>query len=267
MLKGLAIIGVCLICAGMMAGQADNNSRPNPQPTKHEQPTLRAVNGEQRQADAGNDKGKPDGISRGWYASLKWPQWMRDSNWWLLIVAALTGGIICWQSIETRKAGQSVERQIALQASAMRQWINIVPLGIGIPRTLENPCEITLQFGVLNKTDYLVTIKGVEFELVPNIHSIGKFKVDCDFPLVPRKSEDDSAFPFTGKCVIDIGELDGGGKIFIVAGTVTFLDCMNNKQVQSFQDLYRGFMDGRLERMNPVSITATEDESESHDPN
>jgi hypothetical protein len=149
----------------------------------------------------------------------------------------------------------------------MRQWINIVPIGISIPRTLENPCEVTVQFEVVNKTDYLVTIKGVEFELIPNIHSIGKFKVDCEFPLVPRKSEDDSAFPFAGKCAIDIEELDGWGKIFIVAGTVTFLDCMNMEQVQSFQDLYRGFMDGKLERMKPGSITATEDKSDSHDPN
>ena len=183
-------------------------------------------------------------------------------NWVLVIVAALTGGVICWQSIETRKAAESAEKQTTLQSAALRQWVNVVPLGIDIPRALKNPCEVMVQFEVQNKTDYLVTIKGVEFELIPNIHSIGKFKVDCDFALVPRKSEDDSAFPFAGKCVVDLGELDGWGKIFIVAGDIKFLDCMEREQVQHFQDLYRGFIDGRLERMKPSSIESTEDEPE-----
>jgi hypothetical protein len=205
------------------------------------------------------DQGRPK--PQWWNVLIAWPEGITA---WLLL---LTLGAIFWQAWVTRKAAQSAEKQIALQTSAMRQWINVVPLGINIPRTLENPCEITLQFEVLNKTDYLVTIKGIEFELIPNIHLIGKFKVDCDFPLVPRKSEDDSAFPFAGKCVIDISELDGSGKIFIVAGTVTFLDCMDREQVQSFQDVYRGFMDGRLERMKPASITAAEDKSEGQKAN
>ncbi|MGB6686326.1 MAG: hypothetical protein WBE76_00620 [Terracidiphilus sp.] len=196
-----------------------------------------------------------------WNVILAWPEGITA---WLLL---LTLGGIVWQAWETREAAQSAEKQITLQSAALRQWVNVVPLGINIPRTLENPCEIMVQFEVLNKTDYLVTIKGVEFELAPNIHSIGKFKIDCDFALVPRKSDDDSAFPFAGKCVVDISELDGWGKIFIVAGDIKFLDCMEREQVQHFQDLYRGFIDGRLERMKPLSITTTEDESESQNPN
>lgn len=196
-----------------------------------------------------------------WNVLLAWPEGITA---WLLL---LTLGGIVWQAWETRKAAESAEKQITLQSAALRQWVNVVPLGIDIPRALKNPCEVMVQFEVQNKTDYLVTIKGVEFELIPNIHSIGKFKVDCDFALVPRKSEDDSAFPFAGKCVVDLGELDGWGKIFIVAGDIKFLDCMEREQVQHFQDLYRGFIDGRLERMKPLSITTTEDESESQNPN
>lgn len=196
-----------------------------------------------------------------WYVLLAWPEGITA---WLLL---LTLGAIVWQAWETRKSAESAEKQITLQSAALRQWVNVVPLGIDIPRALKNPCEVTVQFEVQNKTDYLVTIKGVEFELIPNIHSIGKFKVDCDFALVPRKREDDSAFPFAGKCVVDLGELDGWGKIFIVAGDIKFLDCMEREQVQHFQDLYRGFIDGRLERMKPSSITSTEDNPEDQKAN
>ena len=196
-----------------------------------------------------------------WYVLIAWPEGITA---WLLL---LTFGAIVWQAWETRKAAEASNRSIILQEAALRQWVNIEPLGIGISRTLTNPCEVSVQFEIQNRTDYLVTIKRVEYELIPNIHSIGKFKVECDFPVAPRKREDDSAFPFTGKCVIDIGELDGWGKIFIVAGDITFLDCMDRERVQHFQDLYRGFADGRLERMKPSSISTAEDEPQNQDPN
>jgi hypothetical protein len=184
----------------------------------------------------------------------------------LVVVSGLTGIVIGWQAIETRKASEASNRSIILQEAALRQWVNIVPLGIGISPTLKNPCEVSVQFEIQNRTDYLITIRRVEYELVPNIHSIRKFKVECNFPIVPQKREDDSAFPFAGTCVIDIGEMDGWGKIFIVAGDVVFVDCMDRERVQHFQDLYRGFVDGRLERMKPASISAAEDKPDEQPP-
>ncbi len=184
-----------------------------------------------------------------WYVLVAWPEGITV---WAIIG---TGFVIAWQSNETRRAAKSAESQIMLQSAALRQWVNVVPLGLSIPPTLKNPCEIALRFEIVNKTDYLVTIKGVEFELIANVHDIRKVKVDCDFPLPPRKSENESAFPFTGTCVIDVGEFNESGRIFIVSGDIGFLDCMDRKQVQPFQDLYRGFIDGRLERMKPSSIS------------
>jgi hypothetical protein len=34
-------------------------------------------------------------------------KWYEKSDWWLVIIAAFTGGAICWQSWETRKAAKS----------------------------------------------------------------------------------------------------------------------------------------------------------------
>ncbi|MGA7829816.1 MAG: hypothetical protein WCA21_02525 [Terracidiphilus sp.] len=208
------------------------------------------------ETDKGGKPTKKPKYPPSWVDTFAWPEGVTG---WALFLTLL---VIAWQSVETRRAAQSAERQTTLQSAALRQWVNVVPMGIDISRKLENPCEVTLQFEILNKTDYLVTIKGVEFELIPNIHDIGKFKVDCDFALAPRTRDLESAFPFTGKCVIDVGELDGWGKIFIVAGDVKFLDCMDRDQVQHFQDLYRGFIDGRLERMKPSSIQSTEENRE-----
>ena len=265
MLKLWVIVISLVISATFLAptvsGQPDKAANQKQEPAKQGQPTVATPNSPNKQPSGQTDQSKANADSPKWYAALERP------DWWLVWIAFFTGGVICWQSWETRKAAQSAERQIALQSSALRQWVNVVPLGIGVSRALKNPCEVMVQFEIQNRTDYLVTIKRVEYELIPNIHSVGKFKVECDFPVAPRKREDDSAFPFTGKCVIDIGELDGWGKIFVAAGDITFLDCMDRERVQHFQDLYRGFADGRLERMKPASIGTAEDEAESQNPN
>ena len=43
-------------------------------------------------------------------APFKWPEWMHDSNWWLVIVAIGTAGAIGWQANETRKAARGAQR-------------------------------------------------------------------------------------------------------------------------------------------------------------
>jgi hypothetical protein len=82
------------LAAGMMACQSNQDTRPNPEPAKQKQPAFHPTNREQGQAEAGNDKAKPDGISQRRDASFKWPEWMGDSNWWVVIIAALTGSVI-----------------------------------------------------------------------------------------------------------------------------------------------------------------------------
>jgi hypothetical protein len=47
----------------------------------------------------------------------------------------------------------------------MRQWVNIEPIGIVTPPNFKDVPEVTLQFEVRNKTDYLVTIKKTVAEV------------------------------------------------------------------------------------------------------
>lgn len=267
MLKRLAILAVLSFgLAGRAWSQIPGNGGQQEKEAQKQQSTAKPVQPGPVALDDQNKAANQKQGAEQKSAKYPWGELAAPANipnWVLVIVATITGGVICWQSIETRKAADASNRSIILQEAALRQWVNIVPLGIEISRAIKNPCEVMVRFEIQNQTDYLVTIKRVEYELIPNIHSIGKFKVECDFLVAPRKIEDDSSFPFTGKCVIDIGELDGWGKIFIIAGDITFLDCMDRERVQHFQDLYRGFSDGRLERMKPASISAAEEETDN----
>jgi len=133
------------------------------------------------------DQGKPK--PPWWNVLLAWPEGITA---WLLL---LTLGVIVWQAWETRKAAQSAERQISFQSTAMRQWVNIEPIGIVTPPNFKDVPEVTLQFEVRNKTDYLVTIK----KTVAEVFTGGKarlFTVSCSAPIPPEKSSTDGGYPF-----------------------------------------------------------------------
>jgi hypothetical protein len=124
MLKHLAIVGSWLLYAGIMASQGDKNARPNPQPAKQEQPALHAANGKHGQSETSNNQGKTGDNPPAGNASLERTQvWWRDSNWWLVIIAGLTGGFIGWQSWETRKASQAALLNAQAVINAERPWL------------------------------------------------------------------------------------------------------------------------------------------------
>jgi hypothetical protein len=109
MRREFAIWLVLLLLPGIMPGQSNQDRSPNPQPTKQVQPALPSSKGENSQTNAGNEETKPNGIAPDRNTSSGWPQWIHDSNWWLVIIAGLTGGVIGWQSWETRKAAQGAK--------------------------------------------------------------------------------------------------------------------------------------------------------------
>ncbi len=129
-----------------MASQGNKNASPNPQPAKQEQPALLPANGEQSQSHTRNEHGKADNVPPGGHASFKWPQWMNDSNWWLVIIAALTGGMIGYQSWATSQAAKGAllnaeaavkqarltEQQMALVFRKERGFLEIKGNGIEV---------------------------------------------------------------------------------------------------------------------------------------
>ena len=144
----------------------------------------------------------------------------------------------------------------------MRQWVNIVPIGISKCVRPDKPglCEVSLQFEIINKTNYLMTILRIETNIGANVHESTESMVECNQPLVPQKSDGDSSHPFYARTLVDDGIWDEKGRIFIITGSVTYLDCMEVRRTQAFEDLYLGIEDGELRRMKPSGIgTAVED--------
>ena len=99
MLRCLAITAIATFLAVAPAApqpdktaDKDNQHNPNSQPEK------------QANRDANQSKTSPDPPK--WYAPLQKP------DWWVVIVAGLTGIVIGWQSFETRRAAAATERSI-----------------------------------------------------------------------------------------------------------------------------------------------------------
>jgi hypothetical protein len=180
----------------------------------------------------------------------------KDPNWVLVIVGSITCGVIGWQSWETRKAANAARDSIRLQEAGMRQWVNIVPVGISKCVRPDKPglCEVSLRFEIINKTDYLMTILRIETDVGANVYESSKSVVECNRPLVPQKSDGDSTHPFFAKTLVDSGIWNEKGRIFVVTGSVTYLDCMEIRRSQTFEDLYLGIDDGELQRMKPSGI-------------
>jgi len=62
---------------------------------------------------------KADEKPHRWYTPFERP------DWWILIVAAATGGMVGWQAWETRKSAEATERSIALQTQSLRPRLSV----------------------------------------------------------------------------------------------------------------------------------------------
>ena len=199
----------------------------------------------------------------------KLPNDNHASEWALVIVGIITFGFIGWQAWETRKSASAALKQADIQAIAMRQWVNIIPIGISRCVRPDRPglCEVSLRFEIINKTDYLMTILQIETNVGANAHEFTKSVLDCNEPLVPQKSDGDSSHPFYAKILVDDGIWNEKGRIFVVTGTITYLDCMEIRRTQTFNDLYLGIDNGELRRMKPSGIGTTAEDKQPQNPN
>jgi hypothetical protein len=177
--------------------------------------------------------------------------------------AALVGAKAAQESAE------AALKQAGIQSIAMRQWVNIAPVGISRCVRPDKPgfCEVSLRFEIINKTDYLMMILRIETNIGSNAHDSTQSVVDCNQPLVPQKSEGDSSHPFYAKTLVDSGIWNEKGRIFAVTGTVTYLDCMEVRRTQTFEDLYLGIEDGELRRMKPSGISNAAEDQHPQKPN
>jgi hypothetical protein len=101
-MKGMVAIGA-LICLGafIVAGKPYEGAEPDKRPPQQEVSTAPTSNGahnpDTHTQKAGDNA--PD-----WHAAIK------RSDWWLVVAAFATLGIVCWQAVEMAKATRVMER-------------------------------------------------------------------------------------------------------------------------------------------------------------
>ncbi|WP_263350091.1 hypothetical protein [Acidicapsa acidisoli] len=123
MLKRLAILAIAAVCTVGVAGQVDRDASHDKQDAKTKKPST--VVFQNNYYETPNQPQKAPSPPK-WYAFLERP------DWWIVIIGAITAGVICCQSIETRRAAnaamtaaEAALKQADAQMTSERAWLVI----------------------------------------------------------------------------------------------------------------------------------------------
>jgi hypothetical protein len=119
MLKRLAILAVVLTVAVSMSCQPNKATDQKQEHAEATNSAITAANGINKQNRSTANETKSNSNPPKWYAAIKRPEW------WLVIIAALTGIVVGWQAWETRKAAEASRDSIALILRKERPRITV----------------------------------------------------------------------------------------------------------------------------------------------
>jgi hypothetical protein len=127
MKKHLAILG--LLVVGLVYGAWSQVPRNGSQQEKEAQKQQDAAKPVQPAASTIHTENKGDNQAQGASkepSDYPWKELLAPANvpnWVLVFVAALTGGVICWQSIQTKRAAQAALLNAQVVINAERPWL------------------------------------------------------------------------------------------------------------------------------------------------
>src|ERR1700729_1968622 len=104
MRKWLSIFSLLLAFSPLVPSQPDKAADKKQQLTKPSQPAVIPTDGQNKQSSGQQNQTNPDADPPRWYTPLERP------DWWLVIVAALTGGVVGWQSFATAKSAKAAKK-------------------------------------------------------------------------------------------------------------------------------------------------------------
>jgi hypothetical protein len=119
---GILAVGICAITVAGQPQNASGKHGPISYPAQHNAPSAYTYQyncGTAQEHEAGGKE-------------LHWYTFLQDSNWWLVIVAALTGFAVASQAIHTRRAADASLAQLHAATSRERAVINVQPKGMGV---------------------------------------------------------------------------------------------------------------------------------------
>src|SRR5258708_5257439 len=122
------------------------------------------------------------------------PKWYASSEWWLVVIAGLTGLAIVYQAREMARATKVMEGQLALQKAAMQQWVEVENWNVtanfpGIVAIMDHKvldCPDAIQcvvtFDIVNPASLPLTVLSVHRQVTG-----GDMQVSSGMVLPPRK--------------------------------------------------------------------------------
>lgn len=111
MLKSLAILAVLCVLAGVVPGQLNKAADQKQGHAAQSQPAVINPVSSNEQNHSQPNQPKPGSNPPSGHTSFKWPRWVFDSNWWLVIIAGLTGIFIGRQARLSRRTLNEIHAQ------------------------------------------------------------------------------------------------------------------------------------------------------------
>jgi hypothetical protein len=168
----------------------------------------------------------------GWYTSFKWPKWTTVSDWWLVIVTALTGIAIVYQSIQ-------MKRTTDLMRVQMRQWVDFenwrgalgqqpeYVIANGVIQKQPDTIDLEIYFDVVNNTRIPLTLQAVKSYIADRSFVVKESRL-----LAPRES-----YPVIVPIVLrgeQVSQFLLAQFMTGIRGTVSYKDAMKKKWEQPF---------------------------------
>jgi hypothetical protein len=157
MRRNALLAALCLIVTSMVTGQPnkttdskDSSSNKKPKPTG----STVVLNDNEGSAQATD---KADNNPPRWYTPLERP------DWWLVIIAALTGGAIVYQAKEMARATDVMRMTVSLQEAALMQWVFVQNWAVSsIQRNgSQRPSKLQIDFDISNESNFPLTMEAI----------------------------------------------------------------------------------------------------------
>ncbi|WP_263377303.1 hypothetical protein [Granulicella paludicola] len=184
------------------------------------------------------------------YLLVGWPEGVTV---WALLLTLLA---IAEQTSETRTAAQAALRQVNIQATGMRQWVDVEVIDCRVQTWREgtsHPFAVNISFQAVNNTPNVFTILKVETAINQYSDSTEVFIIETNTDLSSKKESESSRYPFYVPTQMPSEEQISAGTVLTLNGQITFIDCLGEKRCQAFGGLYACRI-GYVEKMSASGI-------------
>jgi hypothetical protein len=219
-----AVFVLCTIAALLTSEPCCGAEQHQESATANWQSSAPTVKTEKNYTEASNNAEAAHNSSPSWCTALK------KSEWWLVIIAALTGIAIAYQAREMKRATKAMQMSTHLQESGLRQWVQVAKLHGGEEGNVweDGITHVIFYFDVWNPTDRLLTLTSLKW-VIGTTHD----KTVLNDTIPPN-----GAYPAMIDHELVGADLDayktGKPREISITGEIAFIDALERKQVQPF---------------------------------